>query len=46
MNMSNTFFTVRVTEKRLPRGCGVSFSGSIQNLPGHFPVRPTVGNLL
>lgn len=27
-------------------GCGVSFSEGIQDLPGCFPVQPTVGNLL
>uniref|UniRef100_A0A803YAZ5 RRM domain-containing protein n=1 Tax=Meleagris gallopavo TaxID=9103 RepID=A0A803YAZ5_MELGA len=27
-------------------GCGVSFSGDIQDPPGCLPVRPGVGNLL
>jgi len=25
-------------------GCGVSFSGDIQDLPGQGPLQPTVGN--
>jgi len=25
-------------------GCGVSFSGDIQDLPGHGPVQPAVGD--
>jgi len=25
-------------------GCGVSFSGDIQNLPGHGPVQPALGD--
>ena len=33
-------------EKATQRGCGVSFSGGIQNLPGHFCVQPTLGILL
>ena len=39
-NMRRTFFMVRVTtlERAAQRGCGVSFSGDIQNLPGHVPV--------
>ena len=31
-------------EQCAQRGCGVS-SGGIQELPGHLPVQPTVGNL-
>ena len=26
------------------RGCGVSFSGDIQNPPGHNPVQPALGD--
>ncbi|KAJ7410403.1 hypothetical protein BTVI_53641 [Pitangus sulphuratus] len=39
------FFTLRVAEhwNRLPN-CGVSLSGDIQNLPGHVPVYPAVGD--
>ena len=39
-NMRKNFFTVRVTtlEQAAQRGCGVSFSGDIQNMPGCFPV--------
>ena len=35
----------RALEQAAQRGCGVT-SGDIQNLPGHFPVQPTPGNLL
>ena len=35
----------RGLEQGAQRGCGVSFSRDIQNLSGHFPVGPTVGNL-
>ena len=36
----------RVLEQTAQGGCGFSFSGDIQDLPGHFPVQPTVGILL
>ena len=36
----------RAVEQATQRVCGVSFSGDIQNLPGHFPVQPDAGNLL
>ena len=28
------------------RGCAVSFSGDVQDLPGHLPVKPGLGSLL
>jgi len=36
----------RALEQAAQRSCGVSFSGDTQDLPGHSPVQPTVGNLL
>jgi len=40
LNMRKNLFTVRVTAlaEAAHRGCGVSFSGVIQNLPECFPV--------
>ena len=35
----------RALEQAAQRGCAV-FSGDIQDLPGHFSMQPTVGNLL
>ena len=45
LNMRKNFFTLRVTEHwdRLPREVWVSFSGDIQNLPGHRSVQPALG---
>jgi len=34
----------RALEQASERGCGVSFSGDVQNLPGHGPVQPAVGD--
>ena len=31
-------------EQAAQRDCGVSFSGDIQDLPGHSPVQPAVGD--
>jgi len=47
LNMRKNFFSLRVMEhwNRLPQGgCGVSFSGDIQDPPGQGPVQPTVGD--
>jgi len=43
-NTRKNLFTARVMvhRKRLP--CGVSFSGDIQNPPGHFSVQHTARN--
>lgn len=35
----------RALELASQRGCEVSFSGEIQNLPGHNPVQPALGVL-
>jgi len=36
----------RALEQAAQRGCGASFSGHTQDLAGHFPVQPSIGNLL
>ena len=45
-NMRKGFFTLRMVEQSAQTGCGVSFSGDIQNSSGCLPVQPTLGNLL
>ena len=49
-SIRENFFTVRVMEHwnrmAAQRGCGVSFSGDIQDPSGNLPVQPAVGNLL
>jgi len=47
LNMRKNFFSLRVMEhwNRLPKGgCGVSFSGDIQDPPGQGPVQLAVGD--
>jgi len=47
-NMRKSFFTLntRALAQAAQKGCGVSFSGDIQNPPGHLPMQPIVGKLL
>jgi len=33
----------RALEQAAHRGCAVSFSGNIQNMPGHSPGQPPIG---
>jgi len=46
LNMRKNFFPLRVRalEQAAQGGCGVSFSGDIQDLPGQGPVEPAVGD--
>ena len=46
-NVHRNFFRKgdRALEQVAQRGCGVSFSGDIQDLPGHLPVQHGLGSL-
>jgi len=47
LNMRKNFFPLRVTEpwkQAAQGGCGVSFSGDIQDPPGQAPMQPAVGD--
>ena len=41
---SKTKTAWRIMEQAAQGGCGVSFSGDIQDLPGQGPLQPTVGD--
>jgi len=47
LNMRKNFFPLRVTElveQAAQGGCGVSFSGDIEDSPGRGAVQPAVGD--
>jgi len=47
LNMRKNFFTFEddgALEQAAQRGCGVSFSGDMQDPPGQGPVQPAVGD--
>jgi len=45
LNMRKNFFEGdRAMEQAVQRGCGVSVSGNIQNLPGRGPAQPALGD--
>jgi len=43
LNVRKNFFALRVTALVAQRGCGVSFSGDIQDPPGRGHMQPAVG---
>jgi len=49
LSMQKNFFMVKgdgALAQAAQRGCGVSFYGDIQDICGHLPMLPIVGNLL
>jgi len=43
--MQQNSTTMGALEQAAQGGCGFSFSGGIQDPPGHLPVQPAVGQL-
>lgn len=40
---SKCIYLEGISKQAAQRGCGVSFSGDTENLPGHNPVQPVLG---